>query len=300
MINIVLNGANGRMGQAITKICQLNKDKYNLEVALVRDTQNCDPFILTATKYIANRLNDINNYFADVILDFSQPQATLGLLNDAIIKKFPLVIGTTGFNSEEINLIKDAAKYIPIVLAANTSLSVNVLFAASKFVANKLREYEVEISEAHHRYKKDAPSGTALKIGEIIANERGLDFKQVAKFDRTGVANSARLQDEIGFAVTRGGDIVGRHDVAFISDGEIFRLVSEINNRASFAYGALVAANWVIGKPAGLYSMQDVLGLNNIAVIEKIEDALDIKTIEEVIARNETTYSLDEIKRELD
>ena len=260
MLNIALNGANGRVGQEIIKICSQFKDVYNIEVSLLRDVNNCVSIVQDYSKYLAYKLTDVEHQ-ANVVIDFSLPESSLNILNDAIALKLPIVIGTTGFSSTQIVQIEQATEFIPIILAANTSLSVNLLFELSKTVAVKLREYEVEISEAHHRYKKDAPSGTALKIGEIIANSRNLDFNKVAKFDRTGTHNNIRPRDEIGFAVTRGGDIVGKHDVSFIGDGEILHLVSEINNRASFANGALYAAKWLVGKKNGLYSMKDVLDI---------------------------------------
>ena len=260
MLNIALSGASGRVGQEIVKICSNSAGKYNLEISLLRDIRNSPAIVQANSKYLATKLSDVSHQ-ANVVIDFSLPDASLNVLEDAVKMNLPIVIGTTGFNSEQLEKIKNATQQIPIILAPNTSLSVNVLFEISKLVAQKLRDYEVEISEAHHRYKKDAPSGTALKIGDIIANARGLDFKQIAKFDRTKSNDNSRNKDEIGFAVTRGGDIVGKHDVAFIGDGEILHLISEVNNRASFAHGALVAAQWLIGCKNGLYSMQDVLGI---------------------------------------
>ena len=260
MLNIALNGANGRVGQEIVKICSCGNNTYNLELSLLRDIAKSTSLLRENSKYLACNLTDVLHQ-SHVIIDFSSPDSTINMLSDAITMNLPIVIGTTGFSHEQTIQIKEASEFIPIILSANMSLSVNILFELSKIVATKLREYEVEISEAHHRYKKDAPSGTALKIGNIIADVRGLEFSQVARLDRTSHNANLRTPDEIGFAVTRGGDIVGKHDVSFICDGEILHLVSEINNRASFANGALHAAKWLIDQKNGLYTMHDVLGL---------------------------------------
>ena len=174
------------------------------------------------------------------------------------------MIGTTGYNSTQLSSISSAAKQIPILLSPNTSLSVNVLFKVSQMVAKLLSDFEVEIVESHHRYKKDAPSGTALRLGQAIASARGHDFNAVANFNRTGSENKVRPQEEIGFSVVRGGDIVGKHVTSFISDGEELSLTSEITNRRSFAMGALLAAKFISSCKPGLFNMDHALGINGI------------------------------------
>lgn len=258
MMNIGLVGANGRMGQAIVQQISEKKEHFNLKCAIVADMQ-----------IIANNVKDVAQVCSeditmlsgvDVVIDFSSTKSALVLLPFCIENNLPVVIGVTGFNDEEREFIEQCAKKIPVLLAPNTSLSVNVLFKVAELVANRLEEFEVEIVEAHHRYKKDSPSGTALKIGEVISNSRKLNFNEVAKYTRYG-ESAVRQKNEIGFSVIRGGDIIGMHDVQFINDGEILSIKSQINNRASFANGALLAAKFLRGQPAGLYNMFDVLGL---------------------------------------
>jgi 4-hydroxy-tetrahydrodipicolinate reductase len=258
MLNIGLVGANGRMGKAVAIQISNKPNQFNLKCAIVNNINNIDNEI----KHIAQTCSDSFTMLkdVDVVIDFSEAKNCVALLSYCLENKLPLVIGTTGFNEEEQKIIKHSALKIPVLHAPNTSLSVNVLFKAAEFIAKKLEHFEVEITEAHHRYKKDSPSGTAIKLGETIANARGINLSECAKYNRFGV-NEVRKSNEIGFSVIRGGDIIGMHDVQFISDGEILSLKSQINNRASFANGALLAAQFLYNKPAGLYSMSDVLEL---------------------------------------
>lgn len=258
MLNIGLVGANGRMGKAVAIQISNKPNQFNLKCAIVNNINNIDNEI----KHIAQTCSDSFTTLkdVDVVIDFSEAKNCVALLSYCLENKLPIVIGTTGFNEEEQKTIKHYALKIPVLHAPNTSLSVNVLFKAAEFIAKKLDHFEVEITEAHHRYKKDSPSGTAIKLGETIANARGITLSDCAKYNRFGV-NEIRKSNEIGFSVIRGGDIIGMHDVQFISDGEILSLKSQINNRASFANGALLAAQFLYNKPAGLYSMSDVLEL---------------------------------------
>ncbi len=195
-----------------------------------------------------------------VVIDFSSPNGCVDAINWCLENNTPLVIGTTGLSDDQKKFINKASKIIPIVFAPNMSLSVNVLFAISNLVAKYLPHAEVEIIEAHHRYKKDAPSGTALGIGEAIASGRGQDLAEVAKFGRERHAEDIRNQSDIGFSVIRGGDIVGQHTAMFILDGEELSLSSNITNRKSFASGAILAARFLVEQSeAKLYTMQDVL-----------------------------------------
>jgi 4-hydroxy-tetrahydrodipicolinate reductase len=256
MINVAINGASGRMGREIIEIIKANPQKYNLSFAKVKDISSIPEYDGYVTDFLSN-------VHTDVLIDFSNPSSSIESLNWCIWHKLPIVIGTSGFSSAEINKIKVAAQEIPVLFSANMSLSVNVLYKITELVAKKLQHYEVEIAESHHRYKKDAPSGTALSLGEIIARAREQNFAEVARFDRTGNHNEVRKAEEIGFSVIRGGDIVGRHTVSFITDGEELNFTSMINNRSSFAAGSLLAALFVSKSEPGFYTMEDALNLHN-------------------------------------
>ncbi|MGH8733185.1 MAG: 4-hydroxy-tetrahydrodipicolinate reductase, partial [Burkholderiales bacterium] len=191
---------------------------------------------------------------ADVVLDFTRPEGTLALLEHAKA----LVIGTTGFTEEDKDRISEAAKRIPIVMAANFAVGVNTVYKLAQIAAQILGDaYDVEIVEAHHRHKVDAPSGTALQLGEIVAEV--LKKKDFA-FGRKGVIGE-RKPKEIGFHSIRGGDIVGEHTVIFAGGGERVEVTVRSQSRTTYAHGALRAAKWLKGRPPGLYGMADVLSL---------------------------------------
>lgn len=199
---------------------------------------------------------------ARVGVAFALPQATPAILSASVAANLPLVIGTTGHSSEQRAAIDAAAKQIPIVMSSNFSLGVNVLLKLAELSARALNtEYDAEIFEAHHRDKKDAPSGTALSIGEAVAKGRNTTLAKDAVWARHG-ETGIRPEGKIGFSVLRGGDIVGDHTLTFAGAGERIELTHRAHDRMAFASGALHAARWVIGKPARLYSMQDVLGLS--------------------------------------
>lgn len=252
-INIGINGASGRMGQEIIKIILKSSDLYNLKFA--KSSKSLEK-INTVVDFPCDSTD------VDVIVDFSSPDATVLTVDWCVEHKIPLVIGTTGFSKSELELIGKAAEIIPILISPNMSLSVNVLFAMAKKIGAVLPCAEVEIYEAHHRYKKDAPSGTALKIGECVANGRGDNFDQVAVYSRDRVSESVREPREIGFSVMRAGDVIGKHSTLFFMNGEELSITSEITNRASFAEGALLAAKFVTNQHSGLYSMLDALNLS--------------------------------------
>ncbi|MEO5656874.1 MAG: 4-hydroxy-tetrahydrodipicolinate reductase [Nitrospiria bacterium] len=197
----------------------------------------------------------------DVAIDFTSPASTARLVEQAVDAPIALVIGTTGLPAPVIETIRRAATRIPIVFAPNMSLGMNVMFKVVADVARALGPgYDVEIVEAHHRLKKDAPSGTALKLGEVLAEaiERRLD--EVAVYARHGEIGP-RAPAEIGIQTVRAGDIVGDHTVVFGGLGERVEITHRASSRDTFARGALRAAEWLAGKPPGLYDMQDVLGL---------------------------------------
>lgn len=198
---------------------------------------------------------------ARAAIAFALPQGTPAIVAACAAAKCPLVLGTTGHNADQLAAVDAAATQIPIVMASNFSLGVNLLFKLAELTAATLNaDYDIEIFEAHHKHKKDAPSGTALSIGEAAAKGRGTTLAKDAVYARHG-ETGARKRGTIGFSVLRGGDIVGDHTITFAGPGERLELTHRAHDRMSFAQGALQAARWVIGKPPGRYSMRDVLGL---------------------------------------
>ncbi len=198
---------------------------------------------------------------AQAAIAFALPQATPAIVAACAAAKVPLVLGTTGHSAEQRAVLDAAAKQIPIVMASNFSLGVNLLFKLAELAARTLNtDYDAEIFEAHHRHKKDAPSGTALSIGEAVAKGRETTLDKDAVWARHG-ETGAREAGKIGFSVLRGGDIIGDHTLTFAGLGERIELTHRAQDRMAFASGALHAARWVIGQAPRLYSMQDVLGL---------------------------------------
>jgi 4-hydroxy-tetrahydrodipicolinate reductase len=196
-----------------------------------------------------------------VIIDFSSPQATLSFLRDCAGKKTRIVIGTTGIDSAGAEAIRTFSKTTPVVFSPNMSLGVNLLFSLTGLAAQKLGSaFDIEIVEAHHRFKKDAPSGTAVKLGEIAAEASGLAYKDAVRHGRSGQVG-ARSNHEIGMHAVRGGDIVGDHTVLFAGLGERLELRHVAHSRSTFAHGAVTAAKWLATQGPGLYTMRDVLGL---------------------------------------
>jgi len=196
----------------------------------------------------------------DVAIDFSTPASSMFTLHAAADKGKSVVVGTTGFSPEQKQEIAELAKKIPFVVAPNMSIGVNVLF---KLVADAARvlgdDYDVEIVEAHHKFKKDAPSGTAVRISEIIADALGRDINEVGVYGRQGITE--RTPKEIGIHTLRAGDIIGEHRVLFGGMGENFEVFHRAQSRQTFARGSVRAAQWILNQPNGVYDMQDVLGL---------------------------------------
>ena len=198
---------------------------------------------------------------AQAVLDFTAPQATVAMADLAAQARAVHVIGTTGLEAEDLARLRLAARHATIVRAGNMSLGVNLLTKLTRMVAEALDEdYDIEITEMHHRHKVDAPSGTALMLGEAAAEGRGVALAQVADRGRDGMTG-ARRRGDIGFAAIRGGDIIGEHDVMFAADGERIHLRHVATDRSIYARGALKAALWGIGRKPGEYDMLDVLGL---------------------------------------
>ncbi len=209
---------------------------------------------------IAPGLEDVIDK-GDVIIDFTVHEASLAHAKTASAHKVPMVIGTTGFSMEELDEISSLAASFPCVLAPNMSVGVNLLYKLVDMAARVLGDdYDIEIVEAHHRMKKDAPSGTALQLGRVAAAALDRDLERVGVFERCGQIGE-RSRTEIGIQTVRAGDIVGEHTVLFGGMGERIELVHKASSRDTFAKGAVRAARWIVGREPGIYNMQDVLGL---------------------------------------
>ena len=265
-MKVGLFGANGRMGRVLIEALDLSEDA-DLSVATVRDDS---PWVgmnvgelagIGKKPVICSGFSSLSEDDADVMIDFTLPSIIETNLAWCVKNKTPVVIGTTGLNKEQLAALDDAAKHIPIVFAANYSVGVNLMLALVKQAASVLGETaDIEITEAHHRFKQDAPSGTAMAIGEAIAEELGRDLSTCAVYGREG-KEPERDQGTIGFATVRAGDIVGEHTALFADIGERLEITHKASSRLTFAKGAVHAAKWLCGQKAGLYSMTDVLNL---------------------------------------
>lgn len=267
MQRIAVMGAAGRMGKTLIEAVQ-QADGVSLTAAIDRADSSlvgADAGELTALGKIGVRLSgslsEVLDQF-DVLIDFTHPSVTLNNLEICRQAGKAMVIGTTGFSVEEKQLLADAGKQIPIVFAANFSVGVNLCLKLLDTAARVLGdEVDIEIIEAHHRHKVDAPSGTALRMGEVVANALGRDLQKVAVYGREG-QTGARARETIGFATVRAGDVVGDHTVLFAADGERVEITHKASSRMTFAKGAVRSAAWLQGREPALYDMQDVLGLN--------------------------------------
>lgn len=258
-VRIAVLGASGRMGQALVQAA-LAVPAVQLTTAIDRwDSPDLGEEVGAGIS-LAHDLNAAVGSF-DVVVDFSTPEATLSALEICRQQRKAAVIGTTGFSPEQRKQIEAAAREIPVCQSANFSVGVNVVLKLLQQAAQVLGDgYDVEIVEAHHRAKVDAPSGTALRMGEVVARSLGRDLPKSAVYGREG-NTGARDRKTIGFATVRGGDVIGDHTVLFLGEGERVEISHKASNRSNFALGALRAAQWLHGQPAGLYDMQDVLGL---------------------------------------
>ncbi|MBT3195844.1 MAG: 4-hydroxy-tetrahydrodipicolinate reductase [Candidatus Ruthia sp.] len=243
MIRIAVVGASGRMGQTIIEAINQN-DKVSLGATLDK----------------GDDLSAALDQF-DVLIDFTRPEATLEYLSVCQSSGKAMVIGTTGFSDEQLQVINDTANHVPIVFAPNMSVGVNLSLKLLDMAARVIGEdADIEIVEAHHRHKVDAPSGTALKMGEVVANALGRDLSTCAVYGREGI-EEPRDRQTIGFSTIRGGDVVGEHTVSFFMEGERVEITHKASSRLTFANGAVRAASWLEAQNSGLYSMQDVLDL---------------------------------------
>ena len=243
MTKIAITGSNGRMGQALIEAVKLNPN--------------------VSQGSILNRGDDIKRVLKDfdVLIDFTRPEATLNALSVCQSAGKAMVIGTTGFSDDALKIIDQASSDIPIVFAPNMSVGVNLTLKLLETTAKVIgTDSNIEIVEAHHRHKVDAPSGTALKMGEVIANALGRDLSECAVYGREGT-EEPRDRQTIGFSSIRGGDVVGEHTVTFFMEGERVEITHKASSRMTYANGAVKACQWLTNQANGLYSMQDVLDL---------------------------------------
>ena len=246
-VRVLLIGARGRMGRAISHAASSH--------AGVQISAECE------------RGSDLGEPFggSDVAIDFTHADATESICSAATEARKPLVIGTTGHSATQKQRIEQAATCVAVVLAPNFSVGVNTLFWLTRKASELLGEgFDIEVVETHHRLKKDAPSGTAKRLAELLCAARGLDYDRDVTHGREGLIGD-RPAAQIGVHAIRGGDVVGDHTVIFASAGERVELTHKASSRETFAVGALRAAKWIVGKAPGLYSMEDVLGLNDAA-----------------------------------
>jgi 4-hydroxy-tetrahydrodipicolinate reductase len=262
---IAVAGASGRMGQML--IDAVRADKRCVLAGALDITGNAaigldaSAFLGQSSGVLITADLELGLKQADTLIDFTRPEGTLAHLRACRQRGVNMVIGTTGFSAEQKAEIDAAATDIAIVMAPNMSVGVNVTLKLLEMAARSLATgYDIEIIEAHHRHKVDAPSGTALKMGEVIASALGRDLKDCAVYAREGVTGE-RDPSTIGFASIRGGDIVGDHTVLFAGTGERIEISHKSSSRATYAQGSLRAAHFLAGKKAGLFNMADVLGL---------------------------------------
>ncbi|MFV0414822.1 MAG: 4-hydroxy-tetrahydrodipicolinate reductase [Chthoniobacterales bacterium] len=244
-VKVIINGALGRMGQALL---ENSKDFNNLEVIGAVDVKD-DITLFTESM--------------DVLIDFTHASVSSQLVKTMLAAGKPLVMGTTGQEAAVRQEITEAAKSIPIVFAPNFSIGVNTLFWLTRKACEALGEdFDLEVVEMHHRLKKDAPSGTARRLAEILTEVRNLDYEKDCRHGREGMVGE-RSKNEIGVHSLRGGDVIGDHTVIYSTNGERVELTHKASSRSTFARGALRAALWAVDQPPGLYDMQDVLGLKD-------------------------------------
>ncbi|MBC6428736.1 MAG: 4-hydroxy-tetrahydrodipicolinate reductase [Cellvibrionales bacterium] len=266
MVRVAISGAAGRMGRALLAAVE-KEPKTRLTAALVRPGSPLVGSKLAALggmppsdMVLVDNLAAVTEHF-DVLVDFTAPAATLENLDLCAAQGKAAVVGTTGFSATEQACLQDAAVQVPIVFAANFSTGIALAQRLLEVAAPVMAEADIEIIEAHHRHKRDAPSGTALTLGQTVAAALGRDLAECARYDRAGRATQ-RERDTIGFASLRAGDLVGEHTVLFATAGERLEITHKASSRAAFTQGALRAARWLAaGRPAGLYSMADVLGI---------------------------------------
>jgi len=268
MIRIAIHGAAGRMGHALIQSC-VQTPQLTLAAAIERPGSpavgadagtmaGLAPQGILVTDHLTAVIND-----CDVLIDFTRPEPGLAALELCQRHGKRMVIGTTGFSAEQRATIEAASRDIPVMLAPNMSVGVNLCLKLLEIAAKVIGDStDIEIIEAHHRHKVDAPSGTALRMGEVIAAALGRNLQECAVWGREGHTGE-RDPRSIGFSVIRAGDIVGEHTVMFADEGERVEITHNASSRMTFAKGAMRAAVWLADRPAGLFDMQDVLGLKS-------------------------------------
>jgi 4-hydroxy-tetrahydrodipicolinate reductase len=266
MIKVGVAGAAGKMGCRISALCR-EYDGLQLAGAFERSGHKETGRDIGTIAGIGETGVIIQDSIGkiidtvDLIIDFTSIESTKENLKIASQKGKAMIIGTTGFSKDDIKEVESSSRKIPCVMASNMSLGVNLLLRVLRDIARVLGDdYDIEIIEAHHRLKKDAPSGTAMKMAQVIADSVNRNLDEVAVYARKGIIGQ-RSQKEIGIQTVRAGDIVGEHTVVFGGLGERIEITHKASSRDTFARGALKAALWIAGKPSGLYDMQDVLNL---------------------------------------
>lgn len=268
MLNIAITGASGRMGRALVEAVHINEDTALTWATVAPGSTliGADVGEVAGQGRMGLALSDDLNAGltgVDVVIDFTTPDATLAHLSRLVGTNTAVVIGTTGFTDAQLTELNAYAERLPIVFAANYSVGVNLSLQLLRTAARVMgADADIEILEAHHRHKVDAPSGTALRMGEAVADTLGRDLNTCAVYGRQG-AEGPRKDETIGFATVRAGDIVGEHTVLFASEGERLEITHKASSRQTFARGAVRAALWLAGRQAGLYDMEDVLGFRS-------------------------------------
>jgi len=266
MLRIAITGAAGRMGKTLIEACQqaegcsVNAAIERPGISLIGTDAGELAGVGTLNVKLVDDVASVVDDF-DALIDFTSIDATLNNLEICRIHGKHIIIGTTGFSDQQKQIINDAAEQTAVVFAPNMSVGVNLCLKLLQTAASIFNEdYDIEVVEAHHRHKVDAPSGTALRMGEVIADTLGRDLNECAVYGREG-HTGARKSETIGFETIRAGDIVGEHTVMFATEGERVEITHKASSRMTFAKGAVRAAKWLQGKENGLYDMQDVLGL---------------------------------------
>jgi 4-hydroxy-tetrahydrodipicolinate reductase len=268
MTRVAINGAAGRMGRELVIACQRNdaltlaaafeapgSDAIGQDAGRLATGEDADVAIASA--------DDRDTLMFDVLVDFTRPEPCLAAIDDCVAGGAAIVIGTTGFDDDQLARIDKAAEQIAVVMAPNFSAGVNLTLKLLEIAAKALGDtVDIEVVEAHHRHKVDAPSGTALRIGEVLADATGRKLEDCAVYARQGHTGE-RERETIGFQTIRGGDIVGEHTVLFAGDGERLEIAHKASSRQTFAGGAMRAAGWAAAKAPGRYDMNDVLGLES-------------------------------------
>ena len=261
-LRVALTGAGGRMGRAVAQAVLSDANATIVGVCARESSDLVGETVASALGIDIPDLRiggtlDLSN--VDVVIDFTLPESSLAYAQQCAVAGVPIVVGTTGFTDEQRATLTEALASVASCRAANFSTGVNLAYRLLELSAKVLGDAaDIEVHEAHHKYKIDAPSGTALAMGAAIAQTMGTDLSQVARYDRS----SNREPGTIGFSVVRAGDIVGEHTVLFASEGERLEITHKASSRSAFATGALRAAHFIADKPAGSYTMADVLGLS--------------------------------------